>query len=125
MRADQIPDSKDTYTHIHFSFPDITTDFKIDVSNMQEEFDRFKALEGVKKVIAIGGWAFSNEAATYNIFREAVKLENQATFRNNIYEFLEEHSLDGIDLDWEYPSVGAKTAPHVQSLHFTHLHLYF
>ena len=56
MRADQIPTEK--YTHIHFAFPDVTEDFKIDVSKMEDEFDRFKKLEGVKKIVSLGGWAF-------------------------------------------------------------------
>ena len=32
-------------------------------------------------------------------------MENQAKFRNNIIDFVKEHELDGIDLDWEYPEV--------------------
>ncbi|KAI3545124.1 hypothetical protein CABS03_14973 [Colletotrichum abscissum] len=101
MRADQI--STDEYTHIHFAFPNVTEDFKINVSNIQKEFDRFKKLTGVKRVVSLGGWAFSNDAATVHILRNAVLLQNQVTFQRNIVDFLEEHELDGIDLDWEYP----------------------
>ncbi|KAF4772783.1 hypothetical protein HER10_EVM0003546 [Colletotrichum scovillei] len=92
-----------SYTHIHFAFPNVTEDFKIDVSNIQTEFDRFKKLTGVKKVVSLGGWAFSNDAATVHILRSAVLLQNQAAFQRNIVDFLEEHELDGIDIDWEYP----------------------
>jgi hypothetical protein len=56
MRADQIPTNR--YTYIHFAFADVTEDFKIDVSKVQDEFYRFKKLEGAKKIISLGGWAF-------------------------------------------------------------------
>lgn len=53
MHADQIPTDK--YTHIHFAFPNITEDFRIGISNKQEEFNLFKKLTGVKKVVPLGG----------------------------------------------------------------------
>ena len=56
MRADQIPTYQ--YTHIHFAFPNVTEDFKIDVSGVKDQFNRFKKLKGVKKIISLGGWAF-------------------------------------------------------------------
>lgn len=101
MRASQIPEYM--YTHIHFAFPNVTEDFKIDASEFQDEFDLFKKLDGVKKIVSLGGWAFSNEPGTVHILREAVKLDNQAAFRKGIIDFLNEHELDGIDIDWEYP----------------------
>ncbi|KAB5583051.1 hypothetical protein GE09DRAFT_1247143 [Coniochaeta sp. 2T2.1] len=112
LRADQIDTSR--YTHIHFAFADITPDtFQVDISKVQEQFDIFKTMTGVKKIISFGGWAFSAEAPTYRILRDAVKTANRDRFRDNLLRFVEDHNLDGIDLDWEYP--GAPDIPGIPS----------
>ncbi len=93
------------YTHIHFAFANITSSFAIDVSGAQDQFNSFKALTGVKKIITFGGWDFSTAPGTFNILREATKAANRAKFESNIVTFLQQHSLDGVYLDWEYPGV--------------------
>ncbi|KAK4455350.1 hypothetical protein QBC34DRAFT_340767 [Podospora aff. communis PSN243] len=110
MRVDQIDKSK--YTHIHFAFADITPGtFQVDVSKVQHQFDIFKTMTGIKRIISFGGWDFSALPATYRILRDAVKKENRDRFRNNLLKFVEDHGLDGLDLDWEYP--GAPDIPDI------------
>ncbi|KAK1635899.1 chitinase [Colletotrichum phormii] len=93
------------YTHIHFSFPDVTPgDFKIDSSKLQDQFDLLKKMTGIKKIVSLGGWAFSAEGDTVHILRDAVLPANRATFAANVVQFVNDHGLDGIDFDWEYPS---------------------
>ncbi|KAG8410935.1 hypothetical protein J3458_016500 [Metarhizium acridum] len=99
------------YTHIHFAFANVTSDFKVDISGVPDEFERFKKLTGVKKIISFGGWDFSTNAGTFRIIREAVKPANRNTFRDNVVNFVNDHGLDGFDLDWEYP--GAPDIPGV------------
>ncbi|KAJ3573148.1 hypothetical protein NPX13_g4807 [Xylaria arbuscula] len=107
MDVTQIDTTK--YTHIHFAFANITSTFTIDISGSQDQFDSFKALTGVKRIISFGGWDFSTAPGTFNILREATKSANRATFESNIVAFLEQNNLDGVDLDWEYP--GAPDIP--------------
>lgn len=95
---------KTKFTHVHFAFPDITADFKPDVSKLQEQFDKFKDMTGIKRIVSFGGWAFSTEAATFNIFRTGVTDANRATLATNIVDFVNKHGLDGVDFDWEYPA---------------------
>lgn len=99
------------YTHIHFAFANLTADFKVDVSGAKDDFETFKTMTGVKRIISFGGWDFSASPGTFNILREAVKPANRETFKNNIVAFIQEHGLDGVDIDWEYPGVSLDTFP--------------
>ncbi|KAH9871192.1 hypothetical protein J1614_006768 [Plenodomus biglobosus] len=114
MSVDQIDTTK--YTHIHFAFPNVTRwDYKVEITDptVKEQFELFKAMSGVKKIVSLGGWAFSTEPGTFSILREAAQPANREKFKNNLVSFMNEHNLDGIDLDWEYP--GAPDIPDVPS----------
>ncbi|RVD86020.1 uncharacterized protein DFL_004316 [Arthrobotrys flagrans] len=100
---------KKKYTHIHYSFAEITKDFKVDISGVQGEWDRYKKMTSIKKILSFGGWSFSTEQDSYPIFREAVTDANRQTFATNAVNFLKAHNLDGLDFDWEYP--GAPDIP--------------
>ncbi|KAF1972056.1 glycoside hydrolase [Bimuria novae-zelandiae CBS 107.79] len=112
MSVDAIPSN---YTHIHFAFANVTADFKPEITDerVQEQFEIFKEMPDVKKIISFGGWDFSTMPGTYSIMREAAKPANRETFKNNIVAFVNEHNLDGVDLDWEYP--GAPDIPGIPS----------
>lgn len=94
------------YTHIHLAFGHVTTSYALDVSHIQVQWGLFKQLSEVKKILSLGGWAFSTEPPTYSIFRDAVKPGNQDTFVANIVSFVQQHHLDGIDIDWECKLAG-------------------
>jgi GH18 family chitinase len=110
MDVDQIDKSK--YTHIHFAFANVTSGYNIDVSGAQHQFNLFKAMTGIKKIISFGGWDFSTKPGTFNILRDAVKPANRATFTSNIAAFIKKHNLDGVDIDWEYPGVSEHSISH-------------
>ncbi|KAL4987616.1 glycoside hydrolase superfamily [Aspergillus falconensis] len=59
----------------------------------------------------MGGWTFSTEPATYMVFRNGVQPANRETMAKKIADFVLEHDLDGIDIDWEYP--GAPDIPNI------------
>ncbi|KAK1966080.1 glycoside hydrolase [Colletotrichum sublineola] len=104
------------FTHVHFAFPNVTRgDFRIEITDplVKEQFEEFKKLEGVKKIVSLGGWDFSALPGTFMILREAALPGNRDVFKRNIISFINEHNLDGIDLDWEYP--GAPDIPDIPS----------
>ncbi|KAK4443149.1 glycoside hydrolase, partial [Podospora aff. communis PSN243] len=109
MDVKDMVNTKTRYTHVHFAFADITADYRVDVSKVQAEFEGFKALRGIKRILSFGGWSFSTEADTAPIFREGVTDENRVLFARNVVGFMNEHGLDGVDFDWEYP--GAPDIP--------------
>lgn len=98
----------DSTTHIHFSFATMDKSYAISVGETiydEFQFEQFARLDGVHKVVTIGGWDFSTLPDTYNIFRDGVKKENRKAMATSILNFVKSHSIDGIDIDWEYPGV--------------------
>jgi hypothetical protein len=49
---------KDPITIIHFAFGYIHEDFTVSAQGVEEQFEKFKQMTGVKKVISFSGWAF-------------------------------------------------------------------
>ncbi|KAH3052098.1 hypothetical protein KXW01_000618 [Aspergillus fumigatus] len=93
------------YTHIHYSFITLNEDLSINIDEVADQLPLFKGMVGIKKIVSVGGWAFSTEPATYQIFRNAVATQaNRKTLVSNIIRFLDDYSLDGVDWDWEYPA---------------------
>ena len=93
------------YTHLHWGFLGIDPEtWKPILMDGKDEWADFKALAGVRRIISFGGWAYSTEAATYNIIRQAI-IDNAESFATNLAQFVEDEGIDGVDIDWEYPGV--------------------
>lgn len=100
MRADQIPSG---YSHVHFSFAGITPNFTVDLSGATDQFQLFVQQTGFKKILAFGGWSDTNHNTSPPIFHESVTNTNRLAFARSIVALVEQHNLDGVDFDWEYP----------------------
>ena len=53
---------------------------------------------GVKVIIALGGWGRTGT------FPQSVRPTARQTFVNHIMDFVRLYNLDGVDIDWEYPT---------------------
>ncbi|OAA46420.1 Glycoside hydrolase, subgroup, catalytic core [Cordyceps fumosorosea ARSEF 2679] len=99
-----------TYTIIHWAFMEIDTEnWKPKIKDPHGQWEGFKSLTGVKKVISFGGWGYSTALETYGILRQAMSPAHRLQFAGNVVKFIIEHGLDGVDFDWEYP--GATDIP--------------
>ncbi|WP_186774420.1 glycosyl hydrolase family 18 protein [Chitinophaga pinensis] len=65
---------------------------------------------GVKVSISIGGWNNGNDQGFENLARNA---STRTTFVNAVIAFVNQYSLDGADIDWEYPDNGASANNYV------------
>ena len=113
------------YTHIHFAFGILTSDFKVSLGNsdVEYEFNKFRQISGPKKILSFGGWDFSTNPNTYMIFREGTSDAHRQTLAKNMANFIIDNGMDGIDIDWEYPSVS--TPPLTSWLHESPSPTYF
>ncbi|KAK3312158.1 hypothetical protein B0H66DRAFT_578425 [Apodospora peruviana] len=102
---------RSAYTHVHFGFGTLTPAFEVETGDILStyQFEQFKKIGGVKRILSFGGWDFSALPATYMIFRNAVTDANRLKAATNIANFIKKHNLDGVDIDWEYP--GAPDIP--------------
>ncbi|KAK4119786.1 glycoside hydrolase family 18 protein [Parathielavia appendiculata] len=92
-----------SYTHIYWGFAEIDpATWTVVLKDPHNQWQAFKNLQGVKRIVSFGGWAYSTEPATYNIFRQAI-ITNREKFATNAAKFVIDEGLDGIDFDWEYP----------------------
>jgi chitinase len=91
-------------THINYAFAEVV-DNKV-VGYLSYDTENYKALHSLKEInpdlkilVSIGGWGKSNG------FSDAALTDtSRATFVKSAIDYLEQHQLDGIDLDWEYPA---------------------
>ncbi|KAG2172398.1 hypothetical protein INT43_004940 [Umbelopsis isabellina] len=97
-----------SYTHVHYSFADILPDYTVYLDQLAKaQFNDFKSLSGVKKIISFGGWGISTSPPTFQHLR--LMVQNPDKYVNALVAFVADNNLDGIDIDWEYP--GATDIP--------------
>jgi GH18 family chitinase len=102
MEASDISGDID-YTHIHFAFANLTQNYEVDLGDQQIQFQLFLGTTQYKRIISFGGWAFSTDPSTYNIFCEGVTVTNRGTLVTNIVNFVKQYGLDGADIDLGIP----------------------
>ena len=92
-------------THINYAFGHVSSSFdSVRVDNP----DRLRAIAamkqenaGLKVMLSIGGWGSGR-------FSEMAADEHRRTsFARNCMQAIKEYGLDGIDIDWEYPTSNA------------------
>ncbi|VUC28028.1 unnamed protein product [Clonostachys rosea] len=107
-----IEDFDDSYTHIHFGFATISSDLQVVIPDSSaEQWAKFHNSTKIKakKILAFGGYKFSNDPATSGLFRLATLPTNRNAFADRVVAFANQYNLDGLDFDWEYP--GASDIP--------------
>lgn len=99
--TDRMPDPS-LVTHLNYAFGHVTDSFdSVRVDNP----DRLRAIVSLKQanpdlkvMLSVGGWGsgrFSEMAADER---------NRSSFARNCMRTISEYNLDGIDIDWEYPT---------------------
>ena len=109
--TNEVPDPH-VMTHINYAFGHVSETFdgvRIDnperlkmIVNLKQQNPKLKVL------LSIGGWGSGR-------FSEMAALkDHRERFANDCHRVIEEYGLDGIDIDWEYPtqnSAGISSSP--------------
>lgn len=98
--------SAEKITHINYAFVDVQ-DGKAVLTNEATDTINFRLLNQLKlknpdlKIfISIGGWTWSGN------FSDAVLTEDgRKAFAKSAVEIMHKYDLDGVDVDWEYPTI--------------------
>ena len=86
-------------THINYAFGQVNATFDGITVDRPENLKKITSQKGELKVLlSIGGW-------TSGGFSEMASSENRRlSFANDCKRVVDEFNLDGIDIDWEYPT---------------------
>jgi chitinase len=94
-------------THLNYAFALPQADGSLFELSNAWKLDGYVATaheHGVKVLISVGGWGWDDE------FEQLAADETtRATFVGEVVALVEEHGLDGADIDWEYPDTGASS----------------
>lgn len=94
-------------THLNLAFVNFGSNFKLQSG---DGYNIYRAAlhkldnPHLKVCISIGGWTFSDPPDASRWSDMANDYTNRQTFISSVVDFLKEYGLDGVDLDWEYPS---------------------
>jgi GH18 family chitinase len=96
-------------THINYSFALPTSTGGLQAlenpSKLQSLVSAGHA-NNVKVLIAVGGWNNGDDSAFESLAANSTYRNN---FVNNLVNLVNQYSLDGVDIDWEYPDGGASS----------------
>ena len=90
-------------THINYAFANVVDGKAV----LERDFDsgnmaKILALKNInadlKVLVSIGGWTWSKDFSDV-----ALEAESRKVFAQSAVDMLKKYSLDGIDIDWEYP----------------------
>ncbi len=105
FQAEALP--LDKLTHIIYSFTKVINGemkFRNEASgeNLKQLVTQKQDHPHLKVMVACGGWGADG-------FSDAVySEENRQKFIASIIDFIEKYQLDGLDMDWEYPTIPAE-----------------
>ena len=93
------------FTRINYAFANIA-DGRI-VTGFSKDAENFAILNGLKKqnpsltvLVSVGGWLWSDKFSDVSL-----TVDSRRVFISSVMEFLRKYSLDGLDIDWEYPGL--------------------
>ncbi len=107
--TEQLPLNK--LSHIIFSFTEVLDgEMKFPVPELDQQLRDLVAQKAkypqLKVMVACGGWGGSKGFSDM-----AVSVESRQKFIDSVMKFIEEHQLDGLDIDWEYPGLSGDNNP--------------
>jgi chitinase len=104
-------------THVNYSFLGYNGDGSLKPIDNSAKLSSLVSLahqNGVKVFIAIGGWTGDGYDDTFEAL--AGNSTSRNNFVNNVRNFVNQYGLDGVDIDWEYPTIAGNYTALMQGL---------
>ncbi len=114
-------DQASKLTHVIYSFATIHPDLDGKLNAIDGTYlstmTSIAHAQGAKAILAVGGWfpcSYANQSgpcaadANPEAFDAVSKGIAKTNFVNNLYNMVVQYNLDGIDIDWEYPSASSQ-----------------
>lgn len=92
-------------THVNYAFVGLTDNYDIKLPDRGDDgINKLQPLKNInpnlKTMVALGGY----EEGSERFSRLVSSSESRGQFIRNAIKFMEKYHLDGLDLDWEYPT---------------------
>ena len=100
-------------THINYAFALPTSTGGLQSIENPSKLQSLVSLahaRNVKVLIAVGGWNNGDDSGFETLAANSTYRNN---FVNNLINFVNQYSLDGVDIDWEYPDAGTSANNYV------------
>jgi chitinase len=107
MQADEIAANK--LTRINYAFANIeggriVNGFKNDDQNLATLIALKQQNPSLTVLVSVGGWEWSGSFSDM-----ALTSASRSAFIKSVTSYIEQHQLDGLDIDWEYPGQAGST----------------
>ena len=96
-------------TRINYAFANIAggrmvNGFNAEVENLASLVALKQQNPSLTVLVSVGGWEWSGDFSTM-----ALTKQSRAIFIASVMEYLDQHAIDGLDIDWEYPGQAGST----------------
>lgn len=112
--ANKLDWSKITHLNLAFENPDVNGNLSFNTNNAS--FVSKAKANHVKVLVSIGGGGQSNDESMRNRYFVLINDAHRATFVNKIVKYVQDHDLDGIDIDLEGPAINSDYSKFVGDL---------
>lgn len=102
------PEQIQQLTHVNYAFALPKADGTLDLPPNGWKLQQYVATahtQNSKVLISVGGWGLDKQFEAF-----AASPDKRAVFVKALMEYVDANQLDGADIDWEYPTVGASSA---------------
>ncbi|WP_282090008.1 glycosyl hydrolase family 18 protein [Aquimarina algiphila] len=120
-KAQITADQASKLTHVIYSFATIHPDLDGKLNAIDGAYlstmTSIAHAQGAKAILAVGGWfpcSYANQSgpcaadANPEAFNSVAQGNSKTNFVNNLYNMVVQYNMDGIDVDWEYPSASSQ-----------------
>jgi chitinase len=103
-------------THLNIAFENPDAAGNLTYATANDAYIDQAHKHGVKVLVSLAGGGASHNPAVQNLYFSLIKDENRASFVEKILTYINDHNLDGLDVDLEGPAINADYGKFISDL---------